>query len=84
MWLARLTRLHVHRYVTHGKAYQYPHSFEGHWVAQQYLPDSVADRRLYDPSDQGYEAQVKERVKKWREGGNSEERTSRSAGVPET
>ena len=50
----------------HGKGYQYPHSFPGHHVAQQYLPDSVADRRFYDPSEEGYEAEVKARVEQWR------------------
>ncbi|MFN8485176.1 MAG: AAA family ATPase [Anaerolineae bacterium] len=53
----------------HGKGYQYPHSFEGHWVAQQYLPDIHKDRRFYSPSGQGYEAEVKARVEKWREAG---------------
>ena len=38
-------------------------------MAQQYLPDSVADRRFYNPSDQGYEAEVKARVEQWREEG---------------
>ncbi|MFN8475428.1 MAG: AAA family ATPase [Anaerolineae bacterium] len=50
----------------HGKGYQYPHSYEGHWIAQQYLPDIHKDRRFYDPSDQGYEAEVKARVEQWR------------------
>lgn len=50
----------------HGQGYQYPHTFPGHHVAQQYLPDSVADRRLYDPSDQGYEAGIKQRLERWR------------------
>lgn len=49
----------------HGQGYQYPHDYTGHHVAQQYLPDSVADRRFYDPSDQGYEAEVAERLKGW-------------------
>ncbi|MFN8497968.1 MAG: hypothetical protein U0641_08935 [Anaerolineae bacterium] len=48
----------------HGKGYQYPHSFEGHWVAQQYLPDIHKDRRFYNPSDEGYEAEVKERLRR--------------------
>lgn len=50
----------------HGQGYQYPHSFPGHHVAQQYLPDHVAGRRFYDPSDEGYEAAIKKRVKGWR------------------
>lgn len=31
-----------------GKTYKYPHSYKNHWVAQQYLPDDVADRTYYE------------------------------------
>jgi replication-associated recombination protein RarA len=48
----------------HGKGYEYPHSFSGHHVAQQYLPDSIADRRFYEPSDQSYEREVAERLER--------------------
>ncbi len=34
-----------------GQHYLYPHSFEGHWVAQQYLPDSLKDAKYYIPGD---------------------------------
>jgi putative ATPase len=39
----------------HGKGYQYPHDYPGHCVKQQYLPDSLKNRRYYNPSDQGWE-----------------------------
>ena len=39
-------------------AYKYPHAFPNHWVAQQYLPDELAGRHWYAPSDMGYEAQI--------------------------
>ena len=51
----------------HGKGYLYPHSFEGHFVAQQYLPDQLAGTHFYNPSDQGYEAKVLKRVEDWRQ-----------------
>ncbi|MGE5141519.1 MAG: AAA family ATPase [Rudaea sp.] len=50
----------------HGKDYQYPHNFPGHWVAQNYLPEAIKGRVFYDPSDQGYEQQIAARVKAWR------------------
>ncbi len=50
----------------HGKGYQYPHNFPGHFVAQQYLPSQVLGRIFYKPSDQGYEKQILERIEKWR------------------
>jgi putative ATPase len=51
----------------HGKGYKYPHLFPGHFTPQQYLPTSMLDRRFYEPSDQGYEAQIAERVQRWRQ-----------------
>ena len=43
----------------HGQGYLYPHSFEGHWVKQQYLPDGLADRGLSSVR-RGFEAQIAE------------------------
>jgi len=51
----------------HGAGYDYPHSHPGHWAPQQYLPDDVLGARFYEPSDQAYEAQAAERVRRWRE-----------------
>jgi putative ATPase len=48
----------------HGEGYQYAHDFPGHFVAQDYLG---AARRYYEPSDQGAEKKIKERVEKWRQ-----------------
>ncbi|MHB2019140.1 MAG: replication-associated recombination protein A [Candidatus Xenobia bacterium] len=50
----------------HGNGYQYPHAFPGHHVAQQYLPDKLHGRVFYQPSDQGYEKTVRERMALWR------------------
>ncbi len=51
----------------HGEGYRYPHAYADHWVAQGYLPDGLQGRLFYQPSDQGYEAQVKDRVLRRRE-----------------
>jgi putative ATPase len=48
----------------HGEGYQYAHNFPGHFVAQDYLG---AARRYYEPSDQGAEKKIKERLEKWRQ-----------------
>lgn len=50
----------------HGKGYLYPHSFPGHFTPQNYLPESMAGRRFYEPSDQGYEQEVAKRLEQWR------------------
>jgi putative ATPase len=47
----------------HGAGYKYAHDYEGHYVAQDYLG---APRRYYEPSDQGVEKKIKERLEKWR------------------
>ena len=35
----------------HGVDYKYPHSFPGHWVEQQYLPDALQGRVYYEFGD---------------------------------
>ena len=50
----------------HGQGYEYPHSHEGHFVGQQYLPEGVLGTYFYTPSDQGYEAEVTARLERWR------------------
>jgi putative ATPase len=50
----------------HGKGYQYPHSFPGHYVEQQYLPDEVLGRHFSQPSEEGREAEIKARMQKLR------------------
>jgi putative ATPase len=41
-----------------GVGYRYPHDFEGSDVDQQYLPDALAERHYYRPTEQGYEATI--------------------------
>ena len=38
--------------------YKYPHNYGG-YVEQQYLPDSLKDKKYYVPKDNGFERQVK-------------------------
>ena len=47
----------------HGKGYEYAHDHPGHFVAQDYLG---TDRIYYEPTEQGVEKKIKERVEKWR------------------
>ncbi len=46
----------------HGTGYRYPHDDPRGWVEQQYLPDEVSDQRYYDPSDHGFEAELRARI----------------------
>jgi putative ATPase len=47
----------------HGAGYQYAHDFDGHYVVQDYLG---AVKRFYEPSEQGVEKKIKERLEHWR------------------
>ena len=47
----------------HGVGYEYAHDGKGHFVAQHYLG---ADKKYYEPTEQGVEKKIKERVEKWR------------------
>ncbi|KAI4444341.1 replication-associated recombination protein A [Schaedlerella arabinosiphila] len=49
-----------------GTGYQYVHNYPGHYTAQQYLPDEIRDARFYEPSDSGYEKQIKEHLERLR------------------
>lgn len=41
------------------KGYQYPHDYPGHYVEQQYLPDSIKNRVFFMASEQGTEAKMR-------------------------
>jgi putative ATPase len=51
----------------HGEGYLYPHAYRDHWVAQQYLPESLQGKVFYQPGDQGYERQIRDQVARNRE-----------------
>ena len=47
----------------HGEGYKYSHDYEGAYVPQAYLPEG---RVYYEPSENGMEKRVKERLDYWR------------------
>ena len=49
----------------YGKSYKYAHDYEGHFVPQDYLPASLKGRRYYEPSEEGDEKELAERIKRW-------------------
>jgi putative ATPase len=50
----------------YGKDYKYPHSYEGHFVVQDYLPKELLGKVFYEPTEEGEEKKIKERLDKWR------------------
>ena len=52
----------------YGKGYRYPHDFEGHYAHDDHLPEELAGLRIYEPSDQGEEADIRDRLARLRAG----------------
>ncbi len=44
--------------------YKYPHDYKNHWVKQDYLPSVLKFSKYYNPSDQGRENAISERLKR--------------------
>ena len=50
----------------HGKDYRYPHDAPDHFVPGHCLPEGMDSSRFYEPSGQGAEAAIRERLDAWR------------------
>jgi putative ATPase len=57
----RLAREHGY-----GRGYLFPHDFEGADVEQQYLPDALDGKVYYEPSEEGLELKIGERLQRLR------------------
>jgi putative ATPase len=52
----------------YGDGYRYPHDVEGAYVpGEAYLPDALVGQRYYEPSDQGLERSIAERLARLRD-----------------
>ena len=49
----------------YGEGYKYAHDYPEHFAKMQNLPERLKGHRYYQPSEQGYERDVAERVAKW-------------------
>jgi putative ATPase len=54
------------KHLGYGRGYKYAHDYEGHVVAQQHLPDTLKDRRYYEPTEIGDERAIKLRLEEAR------------------
>ena len=61
------------RNMGYGKDYQYAHDHPGHFVEQDFLPPSLKDRRYYQPTEEGSEKDIVERLKEWWGDGEQQE-----------
>jgi putative ATPase len=51
------------RKLGYGRKYLYPHNYPGAWVAQEYFPAKVKGRTFYQPSDRGFEREIRRRMR---------------------
>ncbi len=51
----------------HGTGYKYAHDYPNHYVEQQYLPYELKGKTYYEPSWNGYEAKIREHMKRIKE-----------------
>ncbi len=45
-----------------GIGYEYAHSYEEHYAGQPCLPEALRDQKLYNPSENGYEKEIRRRM----------------------
>jgi putative ATPase len=57
----------------YGAGYRYAHDDEPEGMNDHYLPEELAGRVYYEPKEKGAEAEIRERILRWREGRRSRE-----------
>lgn len=54
--------------IDYGKGYQYAHSFDNNFVAQEYLPDSISGQKFYEPGKNAREEETRKFLTfRWKE-----------------
>ncbi len=48
----------------YGENYKYPHDYTGNFVEENYFPLGMSEINLYEPTDNGFEFKISERLKK--------------------
>ncbi|MCB0358548.1 MAG: replication-associated recombination protein A, partial [Bdellovibrionales bacterium] len=51
------------RAMGNAEGYSYPHDSPGGFVPERYLPDELGNLRVYEPTDRGLDAQIRERLR---------------------
>ena len=49
----------------YGKDYKYAHSFPGHFVEDNFLPEEIKLQKLYEPQENVREKEIRERLRTW-------------------
>jgi putative ATPase len=51
--------------IGYGKNYQYSHNYEGNFAKQNFLPDELKGEKLYEPSNNARENEIKKSLQSW-------------------
>jgi len=62
----RNSRTDLMRDEGYGSGYRYAHDDEPEGMNDRYLPEELADRVYYEPKDRGSEAEIRDRLARWR------------------
>jgi putative ATPase len=54
------------KHLGYGKGYEYPHDAQDRFVARANLPETLAGAALYQPTREGAEAEIADRLAEWR------------------
>ncbi len=68
----------------YGEGYKYAHDYAGGFVYQQNLPASLEGKRYYEPTERGYEAELNERLNRWRAEATQERASVETPSDPDT
>lgn len=52
----------LNRQQGYGRGYKYSHDYDQHYIEQQYLPDELKGHRYYEPTEEGSERRIAERL----------------------
>jgi len=71
----------------HGDGYDYPHAHREGWVDQQYRPEELGETNYYEPTEHGFEQEVRRRLdalgdRGWLPDRSSDETEQREPGEP--
>jgi len=50
----------------YGINYKYAHNYPDAFIAQEYLPEEIKNKKFYTPTERGYEKIINNRLKNWR------------------
>lgn len=51
--------------IGYGKNYQYAHNYEGNFTLQSFLPDELKGEKIYEPSDNPRENEIRRSLQNW-------------------